>query len=189
MLTVSCGKCGVALRVDTSKLNPASPLVKCPKCGGVNRIKLPETSSVSAPSANEVWGWLVVHDEAAASKTFDLRLGKQVIGRISFSNPADIMIETADKYMSRSHCVIEVSLSKTGTPAFVLSDPGSANGTFLNENADSRLSPYDQVYLNDGDVIQIGRTQVVLKTRKLADNQQAAEKAVANNDYLKTIIL
>lgn len=185
-MIISCGNCGVSLKVDPAKLHPERPLVKCPKCGGINRVRLPSPSGPAPLPA--VAGWLVVHDEAAEVQTLELKPGENTVGRQSPTSNAHIQVATSDPYMSRSHATITIGMGKNGQPEYLLRDAGSANGTFLNGDRESRLSPYDEIYLSDGDVIQMGRTKLVLKTLKMASDAADARRQATSNDYQQTII-
>jgi pSer/pThr/pTyr-binding forkhead associated (FHA) protein len=140
-------------------------------------------------------GWLIIHDENTDSYTFDLRKGINRIGRNSDTTDQDvnIRIKTQDRFMSRHHCDIEVRWkSGKNVYEYVLSDKAyqrkkaSANGTFV--NAGRQLSPRDEILLNDGDTIQVGRTKLVLKLHSTVGNLQEAESWVREMDYFKTII-
>jgi len=134
-------------------------------------------------------GWLVIHDEHTATYTFELQKGINRIGRYSSSTPKDvnIAIRTADKYMSRYHCDIEVRwLHGRDAYAYQISDRKSSNGTFV--NAGSRLTRSDGITLRDGDTVQIGRTKLVLKLPTSVNSSRDAESSVESTDYFKTII-
>lgn len=200
--------------------NPSTPIFKCTNCGypnpvirsaGMPAVPAPASAkpAFGAPQArfNEVHqkpvskpqelGWLVVHDENAPPQTHALRIGRQVIGRKSMSKPCDVMIDTADSYMGRNHCIIEVKPNRSGGYEFFLSDVKmtngipeqmSTNGTFINA-APTPLKPKDLVYLNDGDTIQIGQTKVVLKTLQSSVSADEAKSTVEGSDYMPTVIL
>lgn len=144
----------------------------------------------SAPTGTtEQIGWLVVHDENTPAQTLTLAEGRNVVGRKSPDKPCSIMIDTTDRRMSRNHSVIEVTKRPDGHYQYLISDCGSTNGTFINANENHRLSPYDQVYLNDGDTIQLGLTKVVLKTGRTVSSPTQAHREVSKKDHLKTIVL
>ncbi|MEM7655233.1 MAG: FHA domain-containing protein [Bacteroidota bacterium] len=206
-MIIKCGNCGSQLSFDESKLNPSQPLVKCPNCKSINRIKLPQIGAnplhtptpqpehdatmVLAPepqaqTAQEL-GWIIVHDEHAPTQTFPLKAGENVVGRKSVSKPADIMIETHDKFMSRHHCMLRVAQDQRGQLQYLLSDLSSTNGTFLPEK-DKKLDTYDEIFLQDGDTIQAGRTKIVLKTLKQSGSAANALKTVIHTEYARTII-
>lgn len=51
---------------------------------------------------------------------------------------------------------------------------------FINVSVDKQLSPKDQIYLEDGDTIQMGKTKLVLKTKALSGSVQQASRTVIN---------
>jgi predicted Zn finger-like uncharacterized protein len=205
-MIIKCGKCGVQLRVEEAKLHPVQPAVKCPNCQTINRLKLPDSAAPTPPPipslpqgeatmifsqpasthAQEL-GWLIVHDEQAPTQTFPLKLGENIIGRKSTSQPADLMIETQDRYMSRHHCVLRVALDQRGQYQYLLADLSSTNGTFMLAK-NKRLTEFDEIFLRDGDTMQAGRTKLVLKTLQQSRTAANALHTVIHTDYAKTII-
>lgn len=198
-----CGKCGTV--IDTAKneqqqLDPSYTGVVCSACKAVNKVlssrlqqekKIPPTEVVRPAAADQpepVPGWIFVHDENTPMQSFDLKKGKNIIGRRS-SVHADIAIETKDEYMSRRHCMVEVTVNPSGTYDFLLSDLKALNGTFLNGTARKRLKPEDMVMLNDGDTIQIGMTKVVIRIRNKAMAKDTAEQEVKNSAYAPTVLV
>ena len=205
--------CQTSLRVGPEVVASGKAVsIRCPKCGTISRVVPPvSTAAPTVPAPTPVTrpasvptvvlnerpgmtpdapiGWLVVHDEFAVPQTFPLREGRNVVGRKSETKPADVMVVTNDPYMSRNHSIIEVIRPEHGSYQYLISDYGSTNGTFINADPNRRLSAYDQVYLSDGDTIQMGRTKVVLKTGQSATTSTQAGRSVAQHGYLKTIII
>ena len=127
--------------------------------------------------------------EKTATKHNELRNGNNKIGRLSKSTPKDvnIAINTKDTYMSRHHCDLIVRWSQNkNVYEYILSDRKSVNGIFINE--ERRLSRSEEVFLNDGDNIQLGRTKLILKTPTAVRDSEEAERYVQESDYFKTII-
>lgn len=138
---------------------------------------------------HQQFGWLVIHDEYTETHTFNLREGINRIGRKAHSTSRDIniTIQTGDKYMSREHCVIEVTWrSDKNNYEYILSDRRSTNGTFVNTGR--RLLPSDNISLKDSDTIQVGRTKLILKLPSNVQNKKDAEDWVRHRDYAQTII-
>lgn len=140
-------------------------------------------------------GWLVVHSENAPTQTYDLRLGTQVVGRKSQSRACEIMIETYDNCISRNHFRITVG-SQGGAYSYLVEDTQSTNGTYVDterlqgyERKLKRLSPGEQVYLQDGSIIQAGRTKIILKTYGSAKGAADATRIVSGAPINKTVIL
>lgn len=140
-------------------------------------------------------GWLVVHDEKTHSQTYDLFEGRQVIGRKSVSRPCEIMIETGDTTMSRNHFSLEVR-NHGGRYSYTLKDYGSTNRTYIEtkvlsdfEREMRRVREGEEVYIEDGAVIQAGNTKIILKSLKSVNNKEQATQIVSNQKITKTVIL
>lgn len=185
---IKCGNpiCGNVLKIDSSKVNGESPLVKCPKCKSANRVKLPKPQKETAAKA-----WLVRHTENRPATTFDLKMGKNTIGRKAlgpgYPVPDIQLSKEDDPYVSRGvHCTLEIA-ETNGRIEAVISDNGSSNGSFINSKA-HRLKPGDEEYLEDGETVQVGRTKFVLKTNQSAASKNEARTLVGQTDYSETII-
>ena len=98
-----------------------------------------------------------------------------MIGRKS-AFPADIAIETKDEYMSRRHCVIEVTENAGRGFTFRLTDYNALNGTFINGRIQKKLQAEDIILLNDGDTLQMGLTKIVFR---INNNILSKEKILA----------
>jgi pSer/pThr/pTyr-binding forkhead associated (FHA) protein/phage FluMu protein Com len=212
MLRVKCGHCAKMLRFDETKIKAKSITLKCPNCETQNKVTLPNTPKVKpTPKRNPVlrknpdstnimeektqidaeMGWLVVHTENMESKTFPLKIGRNRIGRLTSTNVSNLEIRLeGDTYISRKHCIIEV-IERGGRINYILQEfqgASSLNGTWLNED-NHRITQTDQLYLEDGETIQIGRTKVVLKTKKMVRNAAAARQQVGKTAIAQTIIV
>ena len=62
--------------------------------------------------------------------------------------------------MDRRHCIINVKKQKDGEIAFTLRDNDSITGTFLMNDL---LGPKDRIRIEDGSVITIGATTLILQ--------------------------
>jgi hypothetical protein len=69
-----------------------------------------------------------------------------------------IAVEGADRSISRSHLTITAEKRHSGF-AYLLKDNNSSNGTCLNEE---KLTKYDEVYLENQDVITIGTVEITM---------------------------
>lgn len=191
-------KCGQATNFQVparARNSPAATAVNPPASGSAKAKPVRQASQTlvldepAGNGASEQIGWLVVHDEHTPAQTLSLTEGRNVIGRKSPDKPCHLMIDTTDQHMSRNHAVLEVSRRLDGHFQYLLSDSGSTNGTFINGSEHHRLSPYDQIFLKDGDTIQLGRTKVVLKTGQTVSSPGQAHEVVSRKDYLKTVVL
>jgi pSer/pThr/pTyr-binding forkhead associated (FHA) protein len=196
-MNVICTHCAKGFFVPDSAFKLAVPNIKCPFCktffkpGITIRIKMPEgthtQSLTNMPNSGTAKGWLVVHDEKANSQTFDLKLGKQVIGRKSETRPCDIMIDCGDPYMSRNHFVIEVVPKPGNILIYALFDSGSKNHTFINtKELDKSTEVY---YLQDNDTIQAGETKIVFRNTAQVKSAKEATQLVTAKEYLKTVLI
>lgn len=155
----------------------------------------PHSVEARIQGANTAVGWLVVHSENAPQQTYDLRTGTQVVGRKSLSRECEIMIETLDNCISRNHFRMTVECH-AGKYSYLIEDCNSTNGTFIDtkrlkgyERELKRLAPGEQVYIEDGSIIQAGKTKIVLKTYGAATNSADATRIVSSSPINKTIIL
>lgn len=125
--------------------------------GGATEKPTPMEPSAPAPTPvapspdglRKLVGWLVTFDIQPTGLDFRLYVGKHRIGR---SPKCDIVIN--QPWISDEHCVI---LYRDGK--FLLQDLVSVNGTFLNDEMVE-----DKAYLNDNDIIRLGKTSFKLRT-------------------------
>lgn len=210
-MIVRCTHCSTRLRFDESGHGGKTVQINCPKCQTKNGIKIPATPSVAdsdktvirsgrRPDPNNVsvqygkngkiiTGWLVVHTENTAVNTHEVYEGLNSIGR----NPDADMTIPDDVYVSRIHCM--VCVDKKNDWRYLVSDGtflqnekdanGSKNGTYINGK---RLHLQDQIFLKDGDTLQVGRTKLVFKSIYQFKTSIDAAKDVSFLPYEKTII-
>jgi phage FluMu protein Com len=209
-MIIKCGKCQQKLKVDNKSITSNTFNIVCPACKTKNTIKIPpdiyqkiqdeqkpvqktnestviqESNFHHAGNTNpDELGWLIRHTEKMDTKTFTLKAGANFIGRYTQSSQPDIPIEN-DKYVSRKHCKIEVKKIR-GIWMFILSDLGSTNGTYINGKG-NKLLKQDEIYLKEGDTIQVGRTKFVFKSAFKNQTASSATNTVIGTDYTKTII-
>ena len=63
--------------------------------------------------------------------------------------------------MDTKHCIINVKRNKNGRLVYTLRDAPSNTGTFYMNDI---LTDYDRVRLEDGSIITIGATTLILRT-------------------------
>jgi len=137
----------------------------------------------------KVSGWLIIHTEGKEKASFELKEGKNFIGRHTSSNTLDIALH--DIFVSRLHAALVVRVTDKYVYEYLLADNAevlgkpSLNGTFVNEN-EIRIGN-EIVKLKDGDTFQVGVTKLVLKTTDVAVDVENAVKLVETMDYKKTI--
>jgi len=107
----------------------------------------------------------VLKNDKTEEQIFDLKVGINTIGRMSFAENIsipDIPIFTIDKLISRNcHCEILVH-KKEYFLEVILRDKTSKNGTFL-PGYEKPLNHEDEIYLKDKDIFIIGETKIQLE--------------------------
>jgi len=93
-------------------------------------------------------------------ETYQLKDGKNIIGRKGVTSQATVQIATEDRYMSRQHCIINVSTLPDGTKKAVLSNYLNKNQTAVNGQSTENG---DEIRLTDGDKITMGHTTITFK--------------------------
>ena len=164
MISIKCPYCQVGLKVDEGKLPLGLTSFKCPKCRQAIPVSLvldkkteseePDTVMVN-PLVEKRGRIMVLPAPETPQQSFILPEGISVIGRKSSASKATLMIETADRSMSREHIRIEVKKDEHGSYKHYLSDNNSKNHTLYNSNY---LEEGEVVVLNNNDEIVIGHT-------------------------------
>ncbi|MCQ2403159.1 MAG: FHA domain-containing protein [Lentisphaeria bacterium] len=92
---------------------------------------------------------LFILSDQMRGASFSLTLEKYTVGRAD-----DCNICITDPTVSSHHC----SLVKLDDGTFAIEDPGSTNGTKVN---DKRLQPGESTTLKNGDIIQVGSIEIL----------------------------
>lgn len=92
-------------------------------------------------------------------RCYRLSLGINTIGRKASTSTATVQIYTDDRYMSRSHAVIEVR-QMGGQVVHLLKNGANKNPSYLNG---SLIGANDQLILNDGNRLIFGKTELIFK--------------------------
>lgn len=89
-------------------------------------------------------------------ESYELQLGKNIIGRPSMEKPSTIEID-GDKRLSRQHFIIDVRMDNE-IARYLLQDNRSLNGTQIISGKRKRLlyNSDEQIYLQDRDIIEAG---------------------------------
>ncbi len=171
MKRVPCPKCQEYITFDETKYAAGQSLVFiCEHCKKQFSIRI-GTTALRARRKDEKWdeeeyirdlGCIIVVENVFGYKqVFPLQMGDNLIGRKSTGNQVTISIETSDRSMDRKHCYIQVKREKEGKLMYTLRDFPSITGTFLRHEI---LGDKDRTLINDGDVITIGATSLILRT-------------------------
>ncbi len=141
-----------------------------------------------------VAGWLVVHTENKSPVAYELFQGRNFIGRPDGPHHVDVRIEE-DRFVSREHCFIQIKKDFLHRFQYILHDgsgtngrKSSTNGTFIN-GEEERLTAEVEVFLRDGDTVQVGETKLAFKNAYKSSSFRDAAESVINTDYTKTVAI
>ena len=171
MKKVRCPKCNSYTVFDETRYQPGQRLVfVCSECKKQFAVQLPsESSSVEStqkplPSEEEggIGAVVVVENAFHYKQEIPLDMGDNVFGRYVHGTNINKPIETVDPSVDTRHCIIRVQRGKDGQLQYILRDAPSGTGTFyMNEI----LRDQDRIRLQDGAVITIGATTLILKVK------------------------
>jgi len=153
---ITCPNCHGMLEVTNPKGEPVL-MIKCPNptCGAKLRIRFDTGETVLAPKKGvaTVPGYL-----NWSGQSFELKEGRNSVGRASSKHEADIELMTDDRSVSRVHCLLEAVKLKTGRVKVVISDLRSADKIAQKPTLvyDEPLAQEDRLVMEDGDTIEIG---------------------------------
>jgi pSer/pThr/pTyr-binding forkhead associated (FHA) protein len=102
-------------------------------------------------------------DENTSYQQFELDQNYYSIGRFTSIEKhllPDIAIKTEDLFMSKKHA----ALNKYPNGKYSICDTNSTNKVFVNN---IKLEDSDELYLNDGDIIKLGRTLIIFKAKEI----------------------
>ena len=177
MKRVRCPKCDHYIIFDEKKYTEGQSLIfVCDECKKqfsirIDKSKLNELQKNENPDEQENkdnFGSIVVIENAFAYKqVLPLKEGDNIIGRRSKGMDIEVPIETNDRNMDRRHCVLNVKRDKQGNVIYTLRDNNSLCGTFL---MNELLGDHDRVRIEDGAILTLGATTVILRA---AENKDA----------------
>lgn len=180
-IKIKCPKCGKILRLADNP-NIDNAVFTCPVCKEKHRvgecqrildtpkpsIASEETQYGSAPSSGGDETQIVGAPQSQPKigtladnfgRSYPLAMGINTIGRKASTSTASVQINVEDRYMSRSHAIIEVK-NAGGQTLHILrnganKNPSCLNGTLVEAN--------DLLILNHGDRIKLGMTELTFK--------------------------
>lgn len=155
----------------------------------------PKTKVMSTENKQDAKAWLVVHDEQAEPQSYDLIVGKNRCGKEPNGEGNKVLIKSSDPYMSRQHFEIEV-VENNGRYSFVLKDTKSTNKTHIDTKVLSDferhirpLADREEIYIEDGALIQAGLTKIYFKVANNLVSRDAVATKIQNQKYTKTVII
>lgn len=156
---IKCPSCGVELDVKNSTGVTVKKIV-CPSCGTSLDVHFKQPNPHQSPPKNE--GDTIIDFPTGQigklcykTRCYDLQIGRNTVGRKAASSTATIQIDSTDKYLSRSHIVIEVTRLHNGSIHTTLSNDRNKNPTYVGSQ---QVMPSDRIVLNNGDTIKMGQT-------------------------------
>lgn len=171
MKRVLCPKCENYLSFDETKYSEGQSLVfECEHCGKQFSIRLGKSKMKASRKeekpdeeiAKVEFGYITVVENVFGYKqVLPLEEGDNVIGRRCVGMVINTPVETSDMSMDRRHCIINVKRNKQGNLIYTLRDAPSLTGTFLMNEI---LGDKDRVRVEDGAIITIGATTIILHT-------------------------
>lgn len=173
MKRVLCPKCENYLYFDETKYGEGQSLVfECEHCGKQFSIRLGKSNVKALRKEEDLEEETEAHKEEFGSVTvvqnifgfkqvLPLQEGDNVIGRRCVGTTINNPIESGDMSMDRRHCIINVKRNKQGKLIYTLRDAPSLTGTFLMNEI---LGDKDRVRIEDGAIITIGATTLILHT-------------------------
>ena len=155
-------------------------------CGNCRpRMASPKTMFMSAvdakgmvPTPGISLGWFVVLsslDKQHNGALLELATPVTILSRGAQENTSmETWFDFNDKFVSNGHALIHRPKRDNQDEAFTIRDgevPGpSANGTFVNSH---KLTPGEVVELSEGDIVRVGRTELMFKSLWLSPSGKA----------------
>lgn len=174
MKRVRCPKCDNFIQFDETKYTEGQSLVfVCDNCKkqfgiriGVSKLRALQREeskgSISTEEQAESVGTIVaVENVFGFRQEHPLHLGDNIVGRRNKGDEVDVAIETNDPSMDRRHCVINVKRGKNDNYIYTIRDNESITGTFVMNEV---LGPKDRRRIEDGAIITLGATSIILHT-------------------------
>lgn len=155
--TIKCPQCGALLKVKILAGETVKQ-VNCPQCGVLMQLRFHAGGQPSANTQVPVHGSFHSPALLYKQKCYELKDGKNIIGRKATTSAASLQIETADRMMSRQHAMVEVSRTAKGTLHAVISNYQNKNATLVNGVP---LQADDKIRLMNQYVVTLGETEMI----------------------------
>ena len=176
MKRVRCPKCDTYITFDETKYQPGQRLVfSCTSCNKQFGIRI-GTSTLRDTQKNErldenanndhLGSIIVVENVFHYKQVIPLQMGDNVFGRYVKGTSINKPIETVDPSIDTRHFIIRVQQNSRGEVQYLLRDAPSGTGTFYMNDI---LRDNQRIPLSDGDIITIGATTLILRTKDKPD--------------------
>lgn len=156
MKRLKCPQCEEFIIFDENEdVQDGMAKLECENCGKRFKVKL-------KPKRNDLGEVVVVENVFCEKQIFPLKLGDNLFGRKCNGTVVDAAIDTGDMSMDRRHCIFNVS-EKDGNLVYTVRDNESLCGTFVMNEI---LQKNEKRIIEDSEIITIGATTLILKTKK-----------------------
>lgn len=199
MKRLRCPKCDNYITFDETRYAEGQTLVfQCPQCQRqfairIGTAKLMDTrkqerqTNAQDPDADITTGLaqnqheqqqdcgalIVIENVFHFKQTLPLQLGDNVIGRYVRGTDINTPIETVDPSVDTTHCIINVRQNPTGQFIYTIRDASTdGTGTFVGT---TMLREKDRRRIDDGTIITIGATTMILRAAGAQDEETTAE--------------
>lgn len=170
MKRVRCPKCDSFTVFDETRYGEGQLLVfVCPNCKKEFKIRIGKSKLTGIHQERHIdenaysedcGSIIVVENQFAFKQIIPLQMGDNEFGRYLKGTNINKPIETSDPSIDTFHCAIRVEHDKRGKLRYVLRDAPSDTGTFYMNKI---LKDSDRVNLEDGAIITIGATTLILR--------------------------
>lgn len=171
LIIIKCPKCGKHFALTQEPLNP-SVKVRCLSCHEYTPYF--ELRPVHEPVVEQTKPETIVHHivpqlpvlrlMSGGREIYQLKVGRNLIGRFTPTSKADIQIGTLDmKHISREHAVVEVKDEAGRYACFFSLYKKEVNDTYI---SDKKVSYDDYVRLSHGDRLMLPDNVVLVLEMK-----------------------
>lgn len=178
MKRVRCPKCDTYIVFDETQYSEGQSLVfVCSGCKKEFKIRIGKSKLTGIHQERQIdeqqysknyGSIIVVENQFAFKQIIPLDLGDNEFGRYVKGTNINKPIETCDPSVDTFHCAIKVEKKKNGGYRYILRDAPSETGTFYMNDI---LKDVDRVYLEDGAIITIGATTLILRAADGSDSE------------------
>jgi hypothetical protein len=160
---IRCPKCDGFVRFEEDRIEPGHSLMfHCEHCGKEFSVRF-KTKREVKPAASPYGNIVVIENVFCEKQVIPLVLGENFFGRRSKGTEINSPIDTGDMSMDRKHCILDVTEKPNGEIVYAIRDYDSLVGTFVMNDI---LQKNERRIIHDGEVITLGATTLILKTKE-----------------------
>ncbi|WP_336595283.1 FHA domain-containing protein [Bacteroides acidifaciens] len=168
MKRIRCPKCDNPIIFDDTNYTSGQTLIfECEACRKQFKIRTGLSQKQEVPQQPAYGNLVVIENAFHYKQEIPLCAGENIVGRFVKGTKANAAIKTVDPSIDTTHCIITVKPGKGGNKTqYILQDAPSGTGTYLMNNI---LGDRDRVQIQDGAIITIGATTMILRTGETED--------------------